>query len=86
MAQGIKSPDIIIDGQVADIKHVFTETPRAVNEAVRSAQKQGATFVLMQVPDALPWEAIEHEVKNRLRSHVKNALVLWHGVLRPVQK
>jgi hypothetical protein len=85
-AQGIKSPDIIIDGQVADIKHVFTETPRAVNEAVKSAKKQGATFVLMQAPDGLTWETIEDEVKDRMGSQIKNALVSWRGVLKTLKK
>jgi hypothetical protein len=82
----IKNPDIIIDGQVGDIKHVSTPTDGAINGAVRGAYDQYVSIALMQVTDKLPWETIEKEVRSRMGSRIKTALIHWRGAFRTIKK
>jgi hypothetical protein len=85
--QGVNNLDIIIDDELADIKHIFTATKTAVDSALKGAKEQGAHTVLLEIvtPD-LPWELLENAVKNRLGSHIRKALVYWNGKLRTVLK
>jgi hypothetical protein len=84
--ESVKNPDIIIDGQTGDIKHVSKPSAGAVNGAVRKAREQGASFVLMRITDSLPWETISKEVKDRMGSRIKTALVWWQGAFRQIKK
>jgi hypothetical protein len=83
-----KSPDVLIDGQVAEIKHVFGTSRRSIEDAIKRAREQRATTILMKVPDALSWEAVEWQVAGRLRNsnHLQKILVSWRGGLIPFLK
>jgi hypothetical protein len=84
--QGIRNPDTIIDGEIAEIKHVFKPSGTAVNTAVQGAKDQGAGLVLMAVSDQLSWETINKEAGDRIGSHVKKALVFWRGKIHAITK
>jgi hypothetical protein len=85
--QGVNNLDIIIDNDLADIKHIFTATKTAVDSALKGAKEQGAHTVLLEIvtPD-LQWEVLENAVKNRLGSYVRKALVYWNGKLHTILK
>jgi len=74
-----KSPDTIIDGHTADIKHVFSIGKHSIEKAIERARDQGATLVLMEVPQSLAQEEITRQVRNRLRNseHLQVVLVSW---------
>ena len=76
-----KSPDVIIDGHTADIKHVFKVSNNSIDDAIRRARKQGATLVLTEVPAAYTQVEITRQVRNRLRNseHLQAVLVSWGG-------
>jgi hypothetical protein len=64
-----KSPEIIIDDQVGDIKHVFTVSRGSIIDAInRARKKQKATAVLMEVPDNFTKAEIDAQVKERFRN------------------
>jgi hypothetical protein len=83
-----KSPDVLIDGQVADIKHVFKASKRSIEDAIKRAREQGATLVLMEVPGEFSMEAINRQVEGRLRNsrHLQRVLVSWCGSLISLSK
>ncbi|MDR0302475.1 MAG: hypothetical protein LBI04_09225 [Treponema sp.] len=73
------SPDAIIDGHTAEIKHVFKVSNNSIDDAIRRARNQGATLVLMEVTPNYTQAEITRQVKNRLRNseHLQTVLVSW---------
>ncbi|MDR2551547.1 MAG: hypothetical protein LBD31_00035 [Treponema sp.] len=85
--QGISNLDVIIDNDLAEIKHIFTATERAIDTAIKSAKKQGASTVLIEIVTLdLSWETVKKAVEDRLGSHVRKALIYWKGTLHTLLK
>jgi hypothetical protein len=57
-----RGPDIIIDGHVGEIKHVFTKGKRTITNALVEARQQNATSVLMEITDKI---ADAHRRRNK---------------------
>jgi len=74
-----KSPDVIIDGHTAEIKHVFKIGDRTIERAIERSRKQFVTLVLMDVPTEYTHMEITRQVKNRLRNseYLQTVLVSW---------
>jgi hypothetical protein len=80
-SENAKSPELIIDDQVGDIKHVFTVSKRSIRGAMQRARDQSASTVLMEVSDNFTLEEIREQVEERLRNStwLKKAFVFWQG-------
>ncbi|MCL2808639.1 MAG: phage minor head protein [Treponema sp.] len=74
-----KSPDVIIDGHTAEIKHVFKVGKRTIERRIEESREQFATLVLLEVSPAYTHEEITRQVSNRLRNseHLQTVLVSW---------
>jgi hypothetical protein len=85
-----KGPDIIIDGQVGEIKHIFSRGKETIENAITASRKQHASFVLVEIADeiagAYSEPEISRQVENRLRSsrRLRNVLVFWRGKFLPL--
>jgi len=77
---GIKNPDVIINNEIGDIKHIFTPTGSAITEAIIRAKKQPISTILLDIvtPD-LTIDFVEPLVKKQLGSRIKKAIVLLGG-------
>jgi hypothetical protein len=90
--RGTKSrgPDILIDGQVGEIKHIFSRGKETIEEAVSAARKQGASFVLMEITDEIAGAYSEAEIRRQVEARLRNnrrlrqALVFWKGKFLPL--
>jgi hypothetical protein len=74
------NPDMIIDGEVGEIKQPVSDKPGRIDEDIRDAGHKGATVALMEVRDDLPKETIDSTIKKRMRRGMVNkAIVYWRG-------
>lgn len=73
---GISDLDVIINNEMADIKHIFTPTEGAIIGALKRARKQGASTVLLEISTPnLTIGFVEPIVKKQLGSHIKIVIV-----------
>jgi SPP1 gp7 family putative phage head morphogenesis protein len=82
----IRNPDAIIDNQVGELKQPKTPTANAINRLIRTSHDQGASTVILEAPDQLPWNVIEKEVRSRMGSVIKSVFVLWNGAFHTIKK
>jgi hypothetical protein len=84
---GVSDPDVIINNELADIKHVFTPTENAIKKALDRAKDQGVSIVLLEIvtPD-LTDNFVDTSIKKHLGSRIKYALVSQGGNVRTVTK
>jgi hypothetical protein len=77
--QGVSNPDILLDGEKGEIKHVFTQSKNAIHRAMKRARAQGVTKVLIDTENSgFGLDEVESFVRRELGKHIKSALV-WHG-------
>jgi len=74
-----KSPDVLINGHTAEIKHVFKIGKRTIERRIEESREQFATLVLLEVSPAYTHEEITRQIKNRLQNseHLQTVLVSW---------
>jgi hypothetical protein len=84
-----RGPDILIDGQVGEIKHIFSRGKETLENAIAASRKQHASFVLVEIADEIAGAYSEAEIKRqveaRLRNsrHLRQVLVFWKGKFLP---
>jgi hypothetical protein len=84
---GISNPDVFINNDIADIKHIFTPTENAIIKAMKRARKQGVSTILLEIVTTnLSLDFVEPIVKKQLGNHIKNALVSIGGKVYPIKK
>jgi SPP1 gp7 family putative phage head morphogenesis protein len=73
------SPDTIIDGHTAEIKHITGSGKNTIEESIKRGRKQQSTLILMEVPAHYSHGEITRQVRNRLRNseHLQIVLVSW---------
>ena len=76
-----KSPDVIVDGRTAEIKHIFGSGKNSIEDAIKRGRKQHSTLILVEVPQHYSHEEITRQIRNRLRNseHLQTVLVSWGG-------
>jgi len=84
---GISDLDIILNNNLADIKHIFTPTERAIRGALDKAKNQGATAVLMEIvtPDLTP-TYVKTVIKKHIGTRLKYVVVNQNGMVDVVKK
>jgi hypothetical protein len=72
------NPDMIIDGELGEMKQPKSDKPERITEDIRNSIHKGATFVLMEIRNDLPRETIEKAIHKRMDgSIVTKVLVYW---------
>ena len=75
---GVSDLDIIINNNLGDIKHIFTPTENAINNAFISARKQKARVVLLEiVTPKLDINFVKPIIQNQLGEDVRQAIVYF---------
>jgi hypothetical protein len=74
-----KSPDVIINGHTAEIKHIAGSGKATIENAIKRGREQSATLFLIEVPQHYSHREITRQVKSRLRNseHLQTVLVSW---------
>jgi len=76
----IRDPDIILNNNIADIKHIFKPVESAIKSALRSAKDKGATAVLMEiVTPQLTRDNVEIFIKRHIGTRLKYVVVNQGG-------
>jgi hypothetical protein len=76
----IKNPDLIIDGEVGDIKWLVSEKPQRIDDAIKDTGHKGGTVALVRVKDSISRDDIIARAKDRMRhSIVHKVIVYWRG-------
>jgi len=79
--KGISDPDVIIDNDLGDIKHIFTSTENAIKEAFSRARKQESTVILLDIvtPELTP-DFVKSVVMGQLGNKLKKAIILFGNI------
>jgi hypothetical protein len=85
-----RGPDILIDGQVGEIKHIFSQGKETIENAIATSRKQHASFVLVEITDEIADAYDEAEIKRQVEARLRNSqrlrsvLVFWKGKFLPL--
>lgn len=84
----VKSPDCLIDGEIAEFKQQEELTQRAIENEIRKAKKQRARIVYLKVLDDMEKEQLLNGLKSEvMRSPIKIVYLDWQGnILRLLRK
>lgn len=86
--KNIKNPDMLIDNQIGEIKHLNSGTRTAVDNEVRDAAHQKARIVFLQIPDNtdVPLKTLIDTAKRRQErsGKIEKILVYFKGLLSEI--
>jgi hypothetical protein len=85
--EGISDLDIILNNELADIKHIFTPTESAIKEALKGAKDQGALAVLLEiVTPNLTENFVDDAVKKHMGKRLKYVVISQGGKIKKIRK
>jgi hypothetical protein len=77
----VKNPDMIMDDNVADIKHVISKNPAKVWKRLETAKDQKVTTVLMQINEEIdPLKIYDKVNEYFLISRINHVIVRYGGI------
>jgi len=84
---GVSDLDIIINNNLGDIKHIFTPTANAINEAFVRAREQKARVVLLEiVTRKIDIDFVKPIIQNQLGDDVRQAIVYFGNARHVITK
>jgi len=83
----VKSPDILLDNDIADIKQLTSLNKERISDALSDAARKNATSVLMEISKDIPLDSAVSTIKDKMRQNKINHVVLrWNNAFYDVFK